>query len=71
MGKPLGVQMLIGRSGPTMKVTPIDRVADLIWDAVEEAEISGWTAKQFVAECRDAWEECAQRKIKEDLKEFD
>ena len=71
MPKPLGVQLTRGPSGIGMRVTPIDRTADIIWDAVEEAQMAGWTAKQFLAEVKDAWVDARRDALKAELKDFD
>lgn len=64
MGKPLGMD-------PFLRVTPIDRVADNIWDAVEAAQSAGWTPKQFINEAKEAWIEARSNALKDELSVFD
>lgn len=71
MPKPLGLQMTVGARGVGMRVTPIDRTTDLIWDSVEAAQSAGWTAKQFIAEVKDAWSEARKESLKDELSDFD
>lgn len=57
MSKPLGVSLAVDADGNArMFVTPSDRVADQIWDAVREAINANMTPKQFLSECEDAWQ---------------
>jgi hypothetical protein len=46
MGKPLGIGF---------RVTPSDRVADEIYDAVRGAICANWTPERFISEAREAW----------------
>lgn len=56
MSKPNGIEMYLTQSGDIgMRVVPIDRIADRVWDAVEEAINAGWTVEQFRCECAEAW----------------
>ena len=54
----------------SLRVTGTGRAENLIWDAVEEAQIEGWSSKRFVAEFREAWEECRNRETEQELKDF-
>jgi len=49
-----------------MKVVHPSRVEDAVWNAVEEAQAAGWTAKQLKSEFADAWDEYLKRQAKED-----
>ena len=70
MSKPNGVSLMIGPQGPELRVAKITRAQDLIWDAVEQAQIERLSPKEFIAEVREAWKECAERTLKDDLKEL-
>jgi hypothetical protein len=70
MGKPLGLGIRISNGALCYGVTPIDRVADAIWDAVSDAQIAGWTAKQFIDEVKDAWEQARKEELKAELAEI-
>lgn len=70
MPKPLGVNLTIGPYGPHMGVSRITTAEDRVWDAVEEAQIAGWTVKQFMREASEAWRECRERELKDEMKEF-
>lgn len=54
-GKPLGIGLAAVDGAVVMRVTPIDRVADEIWDAVRSAVTAGWTPERFLAEVRGSW----------------
>lgn len=48
-----------------LKVRPISKAEDAIWDAVETAINEGWDARKFRSEVADAWDE----RLKEDAKD--
>lgn len=56
VSKPLGIGLAITDGALTFRVSPIDRVADCIWDAVREAITANMTPEQFRAEVVEAWE---------------
>ena len=55
---------------PTMRVRPIDRTTDLIWDAVQSAQESGMTPQQFQAEVWQAWEHERKDQLKRELQDL-
>ncbi len=71
-GKPNGLNVLLTENGPwitpTLQVTPIDRVADKIWDAVQEARDAGWDLHTFKKEVIEAWEHEVKSDAKEEIK---
>lgn len=56
-GKPLGIGLSVDVQTGSLRyfVTPIDRVADQIWDAVREAILANMTPDQFKREAAEAW----------------
>lgn len=61
--KPLGIKLTIDGG---MRVVHPSRVEDAVWNAVEEAQAAGWTAKQLKAEFANSWAEALKRQAKED-----
>lgn len=55
MSKPPGVQFGVNADGLYLRVTPSDRVADAIYNAVEEALDAGWTVERFRREAAECW----------------
>ena len=69
--KPLGISLTVGATGPRLGCSRPSRTEDLLWDAVEQAQIEGWTPKRLIAEMREAWEYQRKLDIEGELKEFD
>ena len=67
-GKPNGLNIVLTENGPTLQVTPMDRVADKIWDAVQEARDVGWDLHTFKKEIIEAWEHEVKADAKEEIK---
>ena len=63
MSKPLGVTRLLRVRMPSV-------TEDAIWDAVQSAINAGWSSKQFISEARQAWEECSNDRLQDELREF-
>lgn len=55
MSKPIGISLSMIDGIPRYQVTPRDRVADQIWDAVREAINANMTPDQFKSEAAEAW----------------
>lgn len=56
MGKSPGIDLGVQEGCLTLRVSPISKVADLIWDAVQEAILVNMTPQQFKHEVADAWQ---------------
>lgn len=54
-GKPPGIGLTMTGGVPHFYVTPIDRVADRIWDAVRDAIDANMQPEQFKREVIAAW----------------
>ena len=71
MSKPSGISLGINGNGlPTMRVTPISRAEDAIWNAVQEAVDAGMTPTQFKREVIQAWDEELRASAKRTMKEL-
>lgn len=57
--KPLGLT-------PDYVVTMPTPVEDAVWDAVEEAQRSGWTVERFRRECAESWSCVLRERAKRD-----
>ena len=66
--KPSGIALTISGG---MRVTRPTKAEDLIWEAVQEAQAAGWTAKQLRIEFAEAWSESLKRQAAEDAKHFE
>ena len=54
--KPPGLEFRAVPGSIIMRVTPVDRVADKIYDAVQDAILAGWTPARFKREAAEAWD---------------
>lgn len=70
MSKPLGIGLSMESGVPHMFVTPINRVTDLIWDAVQEALCANMTPEQFRREASQAWQHYLREEQKAAESEF-
>ena len=67
MSKPPGLSVaLTGAGGISLRVTPSDRIADKVWDAVEDAIDAGWTVERFRREAAECWDGYMSEKRKRD-----
>jgi hypothetical protein len=71
MSKPSGISLTLDSYGDLrMRVTPTDRVADKIWEAVEEAIDAGMEPRAFRNEVVAAWEHELRERAKRAVKEL-
>ncbi len=72
MSKPHGLAITLDNSGNLgLKVRTPNRVEDLVWQAVQEAQLAGMTVKQFRLEVAEAWEHERKEQLKDEMKELD
>lgn len=64
-GKPLGIGIGLNDGVPVLRMSPINRTVDHIWDSVREAINANMTPEQFKREVAEAW----ASHLKEDAKE--
>lgn len=69
-GKPQGIGIAASGGGLHYYVTPIDHVADRIWDAVRDAIDANMTPEQFKREAAQAWVQHLQDDAKAAAKEL-
>jgi hypothetical protein len=69
MPKPLGIEMLLDPNSGSigMKVAPMDRIADDIWDVVEAALDANWTLEKFRNEAMACWKYKRDKDTKDDM----
>lgn len=54
--KPAGIDIAVSDGALVFRVSPSDRVADKIWEAVQDAVCANWTPEQLKREFAAAWE---------------
>ena len=70
MSKPAGIYMALSGKTVLMGITPTDRIADKVWEAVQEAICGGWTVQRFKNESAQAWEHELKERAKSDAEEW-
>jgi hypothetical protein len=67
-GKPPGIDIRLRDGIPCFVVSPLDKVADTIWDAVREAINANMLPEQFKREVAEAWRWHLEEDAKEAVK---
>jgi len=71
MGKPTGLALELGvNGGLEMEIVRSSRTTDMIWDAVEDAVISGMEPKQFLKEAEEAWAASLKKAAEDQMKQW-
>ena len=66
--RPLGIELRMGSDGyPRYRVTPQDRINDMLWDAAEAAVIDGRDLKELVNTLCDCYGEAMDEEKKRQL----
>ena len=71
MPKPLGLGFRVVEGAVVLGVTQRNRVADAIYDAVQEAVLSGWDVAGFRLEAASCWDLVLENERKRTAKEWE
>ncbi|MEE8113060.1 MAG: hypothetical protein V3T23_01775 [Nitrososphaerales archaeon] len=64
MGKPYGMTAGFQIVKPT-------HIQDVIWNAIEEAQMVGMTVEEFRRECAEMWSMCLRERADDDAKSWE